>query len=213
MFSDFCVVEKDEYERIETKIRTELKKVYYNDKLYPGAYFQPNEMKIPSNPYFDFLWPYMGCPVVSKRVKRIIEGFNLSNVFFFPVNFEKIGERKPKGRPPMPDSGEPEDIIDAVKLISKPNMNKNYFEMVIRGASKLPPGGEPKRICEGCGRKFLDNEKRNIVFHPEMWEGQEIFFLRTTLYIIFTDKIKMAIENLYPENISFRDATNENSYK
>lgn len=213
IFSEFCVVEKDDYEKIESQIAAELFKDNHNDKVYPGAYFQPNEMRIPSNPYFEFLWPQLGCPVVSKRIKEIIEEFHLPNVFFFPVKFTKIGDRKPKGRPPMPNSGEPEDIIDSVKPISNPNLNKNYFEMIIQGASKLPPGGEPKEICQGCGRKFYDDEKRKIVFKPEMWEGQEIFFLKTTLYIIISDKIKMAIEKISPENILFNDATDENSYK
>jgi hypothetical protein len=37
----------------------------------------------------------------------------------------------------------------------------------------------------------------------EMWKGQAIFVLATTLYIIVTDDAKKAIEQLRPTNVVF----------
>jgi len=36
-----------------------------------------------------------------------------------------------------------------------------------------------------------------------MWNGQDVFFLATTLWIIITDRVKALLEPLRPTNVSF----------
>jgi hypothetical protein len=38
---------------------------------------------------------------------------------------------------------------------------------------------------------------------PEMWQGDSIFFLATTLYVIVTDPLKKLLENLRSSNVVF----------
>lgn len=78
-----------------------------------------------------------------------------------------------------------------------------YYEMNILKESRYPPGGTPKSICVGCGRPDVDDAIRRIVMTPEMWQGDSIFFLATTLYVIVTDRVKKLLENIRSSNIVF----------
>ena len=80
-----------------------------------------------------------------------------------------------------------------------------YFEMLVSSESGYPPGGESTAVCTGCGRESIDDDRRQIVTLPAMWNGHEIFTLATTLYIIVTDEIKQELERLRVTNVAYRN--------
>ena len=67
-----------------------------------------------------------------------------------------------------------------------------------------PPGVDRVLYCESCGRRSFDHERRQLVMLPEMWRGEQVFFLATTLWIVVTDAVKQVIDALRPTNVEFR---------
>jgi hypothetical protein len=84
--------------------------------LRPGDSFQPCYLDVPSRPLSDFLWSSLGSLVVSERIKNILGKECQDDISACPVILRKVGERDAMLEPPMPSTGEPEDIIDEVPL-------------------------------------------------------------------------------------------------
>jgi hypothetical protein len=173
------------------------------DALYPGDSFQPAYLDVPSRPRTDFLWSSLGSLVVSQRVKNLLENSLINDVAFCEVIMRKVGKREARFPAPVPQSGEPEDLIDEVPLLKTLDGVERYYEMIILKESRYPPGGTPRSICVGCGRPDVDNATRRIIMTPEMWKGDSIFFLATTLYVIVTDPVKKLLENIQLSNVRF----------
>ena len=173
------------------------------ESLYPGDSFQPAYLDVPSRPHTDFLWCSLGSLVVSQRVKRIFEPSGLNEVDFCEVIMRKVGKREARFPAPIPLSGEPEDLINEMPLLKDVDDVERYYEMIILKESHYPPCGTPKSNCIGCGRPDVDGATRRIVMTPEMWKGDSIFFLATTLYVIVTDPVKKLLENISSSNVVF----------
>jgi hypothetical protein len=173
------------------------------EALRPGDSFQPAYLDVPSRPRADFLWSSLGSIVVSQRVKDILEESGVNDVNFCEVIMRKVGMREASFPAPVPASGEPEDLINELPLLNNVDGIEPYYEMIILKESGYPPGGNPRSICKGCGRPDVDNSTRQIVMTPEMWQGDSIFFLATTLYVIVTDPLKKLLENLRSSNVVF----------
>lgn len=172
-------------------------------ELIPGDSFQPGYLDVPSLPRADFLWSSLGSLVVSQRVKSLFEESGLSDVAFSEVIMRKVGKREARFPAPRPASGEPEDLINELPLLGDTVGVGHYYEMMILKESGFPPGGTPTGICVGCGRPDVDDATRKIVMTPEMWLGDAIFFLATTLYVIVTDPVKNLLETIRPSNVVF----------
>jgi len=170
--------------------------------LRPGDEFQPCFLDVPSRPQADFLWASLGSMVVSERIKETLLCLCPDEVAVCPVTLRKIGKRSANLPPPMPSTGEPEDIINEVPLLEDGAAAERYYEILVRNESGYPPGGTPVSICPGCKRPEI-GKGREIRMQSEMWKGQAIFVLATTLYIIVTDDAKKAIEQLRPTNVVF----------
>jgi hypothetical protein len=178
-------------------------------ELRPGDDFQPCYLDVPSRPMADFLWPSLESLVVSQRVKNILMEHCPRDISCCEVILRKVGKREPMSTAPIPESGEPGDIIGQVELTSSSNeLLGPYYEVCIANESGLPPGCENLSICSGCGRVELDDSKREIRMIESMWRGDQIFFLATTLYIVITDSLKQAIESLAPTNVVFSQVRN-----
>jgi hypothetical protein len=173
------------------------------EALRPGDSFQPAYLDVPSRPRADFLWSSLGSIVVSQRVKDILEESGVNDVNFCEVILRKVGMREASFPAPVPASGEPEDLINELPLLKELDGVERYYEMIILKESLYPPGGTPRSICVGCGRPDVDNSTRQIDMTPEMWQGDSIFFLATTLYVIVTDPLKKLLENLRSSNVVF----------
>ncbi len=182
-------IEADEHrtKQEELKILFSEKGIFI-DQLRPGDDFQPINFRIKSNPRTDFLWPTLMNPLVSEKVKNIFEDNNVKGVSFFPIIVDKIGDQVVKY---------PFEVSDEVQI---------YYNMVINSSSKRPPGAEIISVCGLCGYELYDHEQRQIQMDLDMWLGEDIFYLNTTLYIIITEKVKNIIDqngfnNIFIEEI------------
>lgn len=75
--------------------------------------------------------------------------------------------------------------------------------MIITSYSKSPPGAEIISTCEYCGREEFDRNKRRIEMNEDMWDGQDIFFLNTTIWMLVTDRVQNILKELEATNIVF----------
>jgi len=158
-------------------------------ELGPGDDFQPVFLDIKTKPKADFLWSALGSVLVSERIKVVFENQKVSGITFVPVIMRKVGNKNFKY---------PFDIISD---------NITYFEMIINTSSKYPPGAEIHNTCDSCGREEFDSSKRKIEMNSDMWNGEDVFFLNTTLWIIVTNKVKAIIEDLKATNIIFESCS------
>jgi hypothetical protein len=168
-----------------------------------GAIFQPAYLDVPSRPEADFLWSGLGSVVVSQRIRDAMVAADITGCVFVRVIPRRIGKRKATRRPPMPSTGEPEDLITELEQAGAPLQTPPYYELVVTGESKYPSGAEPESTCELCGREAYDRDARTLMMEPDMWKGQDVFFLATTLWIIVTDPLKMLLQALQPTNVAF----------
>ena len=171
--------------------------------LRPGDDFQPCFLDVPSRPRADFLWSSIGSLLVSERIKNALVEFCPSDIAVCPVTSRKIGKREAKLPPPIPSTGEPEDMIDEVPILRDTSEIAPYFEVLILKESEYPPGGTPTRVCPGCRRPDVDSSTRVLRMTPEMWKGHNIFFLATTLYVVITDKLRERLVRHRPTNVFF----------
>jgi hypothetical protein len=195
----------EEHKALQQQVRQEFQKAGLGlFAVRPGDDFQPAYLDVPSRPRADFLWSSLRSVVVSERIRALFESEQINGIAFCPVTLRRIGKREAKLPPPMPSTGEPEDIIEEVPLLTRTDSVGPYYEMVILSDSAYPPGGEPVSICSGCGRESIDNDKRQIVMRPSMWRGGDIFFLATTLHIIISDRLRRLLQKLKVTNAELK---------
>ncbi len=173
--------------------------------LRPGDDFQPCYLDIPSHPRADFLWGTLGSVIVSERVNAVLIQLCPQDIVSCPVTLRKVGSREADLPPPMPSAGEPEDIINEVPILEDTCGVGAYFEILVTKKSKYPPGGTPTATCLGCKREEVDGTARQLRMTTEMWNGDNIFFLPTTLYIIITDVVRERLSLLRPTNVIFEN--------
>ncbi len=173
--------------------------------IRPGCELQPCFLDIPSKPAADFLWCYIGSVVVSQRIKDLFKELKISGVAFAPVTLRKVGTRSARLSPPIPRSGEPEDIIREVRTVANPNLHCRYYELIVHAQSQRPPGAEPTEVCEACGSLTIDWRKRRLLMLPQMWTGAEVFCLATTAYILVVDRVRQQLQRLGATNLEFEE--------
>jgi hypothetical protein len=189
------------WEEVLTELRNE---EIIISKLFPGDIFQPCYLDVPSKPTSDFLWASLGSLIVSERVKNMLLEHCAGDVSCCEVILRKVGKFDSKLPAPIPETGEPDSIIDRIEVESLPLYSLgSYYEVCIMNESELPPGCEIVNFCSKCGRVEFDTSKREIRMIESMWRGSQIFFLATTMDIIVTDSLKKIIEGLKPTNITF----------
>ena len=195
-------IDLETHKSLQAEVRAELEALDIAvSRLQPGDDFQPAYLDVPSTPKADFLWCNIGSVVVSSRVRQELELLHVTDVAFCEVRLRKIGNRAPELQPPVPSSGEPEDVINEVPLLAQVDGVGPYFEMIILSESGYPPGGEPAAVCEDCGRESIDSEARKLMMLPSMWKGADIFFMATTLHIVITERVMESLRELGVTNI------------
>lgn len=158
---------------------------YDGEVLLPGTDFQPVYLDIDNEPKVDFLWSCLGSVLISDRIKDLFIKNEIKGVKLSPVIKRKVGNK-------------------VIKYPFKVSENgSNYSELIITANSKNPPGAEIISICKNCGREEIDNDARQLKMLPDMWCGEDIFFLNTTLWIIVTDRVKNLIEGIAASNVIF----------
>jgi hypothetical protein len=148
----------------------------------PGDTFQPAYLDVPSRPAMDFLWSNPRSFVISERIKKRVFDELTNEVVMVQVQLRKIGK--------------PADEIDQ-------NSIQPYYQVLIASESDYPKGGEPITSCPVCKQESFDDSKRELVMRNDMWKGQQIFFLKTTLYMIVTEVLVEKIRQANATNIDF----------
>ncbi len=169
----------------------------------PGDNFQPAYLDIPSKPTEDFLWPNIRSFVVSERMKKVVFDELASDVEIVPVRLRKIGKRRVKLTPAIPGSGKPEAITDEAGLNTFDDSIGAYYQVLVRSESDYPRGGTPVSTCPLCKRIAIAEEKRELIMKEEMWHGQQIFFLKTTLHVVVTEDLAEKIRREQASNVDF----------
>ncbi|MEW6620621.1 MAG: double-CXXCG motif protein [bacterium] len=197
-------ISSEEHLKLRQSLLKELNKSGQNiDFLLPGDEFQPVYLEFPSRPKSDFLWSTLGSIIVSQKVKSLFKSNNVSGITFCPAIIKKVGKRESVGPVPIPETGEPEDIIKEVEKEKSPNKFGPLFEMVVISNSGKPPGVEVTKQCKSCGREEFDESKRVLILTKDIIPETDIFFLNTTLYIIVNDKVRDIILQNHFTNINF----------
>jgi hypothetical protein len=196
-------VSLDEFREIKSKLLGEFKiHGIAVPELYPGDVLQPCHLDVPSRPSVDFLWASLGSLVVSQKIKNLFETYCASDITCCHVTLRKIGKGKYNERIPIPDSGEPEDMIKGIEIAHNREISP-YFEVCLSRESKLPVGVVLKSTCSACGRREYEQTNRQISMTDDMWNGAKIFHMATTLRVVVKDEIKICIERLVPTNVCF----------
>ena len=173
------------------------------EALHPGDELQPSYLDVPSRPRADFLWASLGSFVVSKRIRDIFVSSWPEDIVACPVELRKIGTREATLPPPIPSTGEPEDMINEVPLSRNSTDIGPYFEILVQKESGFPVGGTPVTICSGCKRPEMDESTRELRITSGMWNGSNLFFLATTLHVLVTDEVRDRLLQIGATNIDF----------
>jgi hypothetical protein len=169
----------------------------------PGDNFQPAYLDIPSLPTADFLWPNIRSFVISERIKNMVFDELSGDVEIVPVQLRKIGTQNSRLPPAVADSATPENIILEEKLNNPDDAIGTYYQVLVRSESDYPTGGSPVSTCQVCKRTSIDEEKRQLLMKEEMWSGQQIFFLKTTLHVVVTEPLAEKIRKAQASNVDF----------
>ena len=201
---------RPDFEQLANQIEQELRASgIESPQLGPRDTFQPGFLDVPSKPRADFLWCCFGGPVVSERVRELLATIGVADVEFWPVKLRKIGSKEAKLRPPIPESGEPEDIINSVPLLKDAAALGPYYKMRVNAKSDYPPGGRPDRVCPVCGFGSAPSLVRMVMLDG-MWDGHDIFFLGGTGFLMVTDRVKIRLQSLGVTNVEYRSRSEEN---
>ena len=169
----------------------------------PGDVYQPCYLDIPSRPRADFIWGCLGSAVISERVRQRFESLNLASVSYSPVTLRKVGKKEARLPAPIPSTGEPEDIIQQVPLLTRTDAISPFFELVIQSESKHAPAALPLSVCSACGRETFPKTDARFVMVDSMWNGADIFFRANTLDIVVTDRVRQTLHSLGATNVRF----------
>jgi hypothetical protein len=204
-FSDPDDVTIEEFELLAKKVKTAFQKQGLSISIVqPGCLLQPGFLDIASKPTADFLWPGFS-PLVSQRIRDKLECLNLRDTALAEVTLRKVGKKSAKLAPPIPSTGEPEDIVNEVVTTRFPKTNRQYSELCIYGRSAPPPGREVLSVCSACGGKTFNwTRGGKLITTDSMWTGLEIFILETTATVLVTDRLKQELQKLRPTNVEFR---------
>jgi hypothetical protein len=175
------------------------------DTLRPGDRLQPCFLDVPSLPRADFLWGGMGSVIVSQRIRDLLMEHCPADAGACPVQLGRIGSSEATLPPPIPSTGEPEDMIEEAPLLDNHAGVGPYYEMAIAGESGLPDGCELVSVCPGCGRQEIDQVNRLLRMTDRMRNGRQLFILATTLYPVVTDDLKRKIEAIGSTNVAFEN--------
>jgi hypothetical protein len=125
------------------------------------------------------------------------------SISYCPVTLRKVGTRNARLPAPIPSTGEPEDIIHEVPLLTATDSIGPYYELVVQSESGVAPGAEPLSVCSRCGWETLPETESRFVMLESMWKGTDIFFLNSTYFIVVTDRVRRALQNLRATNVHF----------
>lgn len=197
-------VSDEEHAALQKEVAGYLKKECVSFVTFrPGDNFQPAYLDIPSKPAVDFLWPNIRSFVVSEKMKTMVFDELSEHVEIVPVQLRKIGKQNAKSPPAIPDAGKPDSNNHESEHINPDDSVGPYYQILVRSESDYPKRGAPVSVCSVCKREYIEDENRELIMREEMWLGQQIFFLRTTLHIVVTETLAEKIKKTHASNVDF----------
>ncbi len=223
VFTEPATVSIHKFDRIAAKFRGDLKKRHISpDLVRPGCHLQPGFLDVPSKPVADFLWTGLSSVVVSERIRILFDALKIPSVAFCEVTLRKIGTRSGKASPPVPDSGEPEDIIGEVRVRSPSRTITPYYQLLVLADSGYPPGTEPGPVCKVCGEALEQDWKSEVSKARQRWRAQEqawktlthqtlrsvwsgspIFYLASRATLLLTEDLKDQLQKITSTNVAY----------
>ncbi len=167
--------------------------------LKPGNRLLPSSIKIPSRPRADFLWGSLGSLIISETIKDAFERDGFTGFVVFPMTMSKIGRREANLPPPIPASGEPEDIMRSAVQVPGTDVGP-YFELLVRADSRRVRGTEPSIVCKVCGCEEWC-PPRQWSMEESLWTGTDLFFLAPTTMLVVTDRVKERLVEIGATNV------------
>lgn len=167
--------------------------------LRPGISLLPSSMEVPSHPQADFLWGSLGSLVVSARVKNCFASAGFSGLALVPMTISKVGQRSAKLPPPIPESGEPDDIMELANRAPGSDIGQ-YFEAIVTADSKRVKGTEPSSVCKVCGFEQW-SPPHHWAMEESLWNGTDVFFMAPTSMIFVTDRVKVRLVEIGATNV------------
>jgi hypothetical protein len=203
-FSDPPDATIEEFNRLAKRVKVAVgKKGFSASLVQPGAVLEPIFLDIASKPTADFLWPGLSA-LVSDRIRDKLESLKVRDIAFAEVTLRKVGKQSAKVAPPIPYTGEPEDIVNEVPTTRFPKKERGYSRLCIYGRSSPPPGRELLSVCSACGGETYNwTRGRELIMTDSMWTGGDMFILETTGIILVTDALRRALQELRPTNVEF----------
>jgi hypothetical protein len=116
----------------------------------------------------------VGVLVVAERIKDLFLSSCGDDIAVCPIILRKIGKREAKLPTPMPSTGEPEDIINEVPLLSDMAGVGPYFQIIPLNESDYPRDRLPASTCSGChlvDMKVVYPWDAKIRMTADMWRG------------------------------------------
>jgi hypothetical protein len=167
--------------------------------LHPGNSLLPSSMAIPSRPRADFLWGSLGSVIVSERIKECFAHANFTGALLFPITITNVGVRNAKLPAPIPESGEPEDIME--HAVHAPGREVGqYFEMIVTADSDRVKATEPSFVCRACGFEQWSPPK-SWIMDESLWTGTDVFCLAPTSMIVVTNRVKERLVQIGATNV------------
>ena len=93
-------------------------------------------------------------------------------------------------------------MVEECEEFLSPDEVEPYYEMIITAESALPIGAETTHTCNTCGFESFDRTKLRMFMQPEMWRGDDVFYLATSLWIIITKATLGILESMDASNFA-----------
>lgn len=161
----------------------------------PGPSFPPIGWMVPSRPDGDLFWG--AGLVVSARLARALEAIDASGFALIPIDTVMVGEGSPADRPPIPTSGEPDDLVDlATRRLAE---GEPYFVLSVLTEGSLNSRMQKQPACEGCG--YAEVKRGSVwedweIWEDSIWPGTDTFHFPTTNYVVITERIAKVLDDL-----------------
>jgi hypothetical protein len=88
-----------EWDRLVAKINAHNESVGRRSVITPGCKFPHFTWRVPSKPDGDVFWPFLAPPIVSARLRDLLEPHKLQGVSFYRVRVDHAGTLNPRARP------------------------------------------------------------------------------------------------------------------
>lgn len=169
------------------------------DQLEIGASFPPIEWEVPTRPEGKVFWAALEGPILAADLADALKSLGATGAHLIPVDGIRSGERSPEEEPPIPDSGEPEDLLDLATKSHDDSQNFSFLSVVAEG--RLNASLREHLACPGCGFVQVDRERGWRIWQDDMSPGCDFFHYPTTLWIIVTNRVADLLRELAVKNV------------